>query len=420
MDADKKTTSDKVQSYLHLIQRLAMLLYNTRLYYGLNNPLVQKESSEVLLAIENLTLKKDTLTFSVLGNTIFLNGEKLEIRDGLSKQFLLGLAKLSLGALDLRPGLTADELSTLMSLLINNANLKGKQEIKKYLDEHNTKHIIPHLATYQLVQENEQVVKEGSVIDVDKLSSKAVKDYVADLKHAPPPKAPSGSVDEISKFLFNLSHNQAEDNTTKNAGQSSPAIIKPAEAGAILGPDSKDAAHESGVQENSRTSLEAVGLFSADLRNGVIRDKLVMHDPIFLCKVLTNLTQAISTVEELSRIIWTIGEFLIDDISMPKEIEANRRICEQLNNHLIAQWEQKESKEQGTKTIEESFVQIITALQIKKYILSYIKHKKGLEAVLKKIKSMLKDVPEDNKLYQQIKNELRKIGPPKFDGNMFA
>jgi len=89
-----------------------------------------KESSEVLSEIENHTLKKIVLTFSVLGNTMFLNGEKLEIRDGLSKQFLLSLAKLSLGALDLRPGLTVNELSTLMLLLINNANLKGSRKLK--------------------------------------------------------------------------------------------------------------------------------------------------------------------------------------------------------------------------------------------------------------------------------------------------
>jgi len=421
MDADKKTTSDKVQSYLHLIQRLAMLLYNTRLYYGLNNPLVQKESSEVLLAIENLTLKKDTLTFSVLGNTIFLNGEKLEIRDGLSKQFLLGLAKLSLGALDLKPGLTIKELSALMLLLINNANLKGKPEIKKYLDEHDVKHIIPHLATYQLVQENEQIVKEGSVVDVGQLSSKAIRDYVADLKHASPNiKTAPGAVNEINKYLFNLQHNLAKGKTAENTGQLAPAMVKPAGESKIPCPDLKNAALKSGGQENGRPSPEVVSIFSSDLRNGVIRDKLLMHDPMFLCKVLTDLTQAIGTMEELSRIIWTIGEFLINDISSKKGIEANRKICEQLNNHLIAQWEQKESKEQSKKIIEESFVKIIAALQIKKYILSYIMHKKGLETALKKIKHLLKDVPEDNVLYQQIKNELRKVGAPKYDSNMFV
>ena len=421
MDADKKTVSNKVQSYIHLIQRLSMLLYHTKLYFGLNNPLVMKESSEVLAEIESLSLKKETLTFSVLGNTMFLNGEKLELRDGLSKQFLLSLAKLSLGALDLRPGLTAAELSTLMALLVNNANLKGKPEIKKYLDEHDAKHIIPHLATYQLVQENEQVVKEGSMVNVDKLSSRAIKDYAADLKHASTNnKAVPGAADEISKFLFNLSHNPAEDKTTENAGQLSPVIIKPVEEGRVPGPDLKDAALKSGGHESGQPALEVVSMFAADLRKGVISDKLLMRDPIFLCKVLTNLAQAINTMEELSRIIWTIGEFLIDDISLTKEIEANRKICEQLNNHLVAQWAQKESKEQGRKIIEESFVRIIAALQIKKSILVYIKHKKGLEAVLKKIKNMLKDVPEDHVLYRQIKNELRKIGPPKYDDNLFA
>ncbi|MFH1969974.1 MAG: hypothetical protein ABIJ53_06615 [Verrucomicrobiota bacterium] len=220
-----------------------------------------KESSEVLSEIEKLTSKKDALTFSVLGNTMFLNGEKLEIRDGLSKQFMLNLAKLSLGALDLRPGLTADELSVLMLLLINNANLKGKPEIKKYLDEHDVKHITPHLATYQLVQENEQVVKEGSVINVDKLSSKVIKDYASDLKHASTNnKPPSGSADEIGKFLYNLQHNVAEDQTTKNTSQLSPVIIKPAEEGAILCPDLKGAALKSGAQD-SRPSLEVAAFF---------------------------------------------------------------------------------------------------------------------------------------------------------------
>jgi len=416
---DKKTVSNKVKSYIHLIQRLSMLLYNTRLYYGLNNPRVMQESSEVLAEIENLTLKKVTLTFSVLGNTMFVSGEKLEIRDGLSKQFLLSLAKLSLGALDLRPGLTANELSTLMLLLINNANLKGKPEIKKYLDEHDVKHVIPHLATYQLVHENEQVIKEGSVVDVDKLSSKAIKDYASDLKHASTNKKPSsGSVDEIGKFLYNLQHNITDEKTTQNTGQLSPVIIKPVEAGANGGLDLKGAALKLDGQESRQS--EAVSMFSSDLRKGVISDKLLMRDPVFLCKVLTDLTQAISTVEELSKIIWIIGGFLIEDISSVKDVEVNRKMCEKLNNHLVAQWEQKESQEQGVKIIKESFVKIIAALQIKKYILSYVKHKKSLEAVLKKIKNMLKDVPEDNVLYQQIKNELRGVGPPKYDSSMFV
>ena len=419
MDADKKTVSNKVKSYIHLIQRLSMLLYNTKLYYGLNNPRVMQESSEVLAEIENLTLKKTTLTFSVLGNTMFVSGEKLEIRDGLSKQFLLSLAKLSLGALDLRPGLTANELSTLMLLLINNANLKGKPEIKKYLDEHDVKHIIPHLATYQLVHENEQVIKEGSVVDVDKLSSKAIKDYASDLKHASTnKKPPSGSADEIGKFLYNLQHNIADEKTTNHVGQLSSVIIKPVEAGANGGLDLKGAALKLGGQESRQS--EAVSMFSSDLRKGVISDKLLMRDPVFLCKVLTDLTQAISTVEELSKIIGIIGGFLIEDISSVKDVEVNRKMCEKLNNHLVAQWEQKENQEQGVKIIKESFVKIIAALQIKKYILSYVKHKKSLEAVLKKIKNMLKDVPEDNVLYQQIQNELRGIGPPKYDSSMFV
>lgn len=317
MDADKKIVVNKAPAYLHLIQRLAMLLYNSKLYYGLNNPRVMQELSEVFAEIENLTSKKTALTFSAMGNTMFVNGEKLEIRDGLSRQFLLSFAKLSLGALDLR-------------------------------------------------------------------------------------------------------HNPTEEKSADNAVPSPPAMIKPAEEGKIISPALKDAALKSDAQGNGRPALEVVRLFSADLGKGVIRDRLLMRDPIFLCEVLTHLTQAINTMEELAGIIRTIGEFIIDDISSVKEIEAKRKICEQLNNHLAAQWERKESKEQGRKIIEEAFVRIVAVLQVKKYMLAYIKHKKGLEVALKKIKNTLKDAPEDNVLYRQIKNELRKIGAPKYDGNMFA
>jgi len=153
MDADKK------QSYLNLLRKLSMLLYNTKLY-GVDHHVTKVQSPEVLSEIEKVTFKNTSLILSVQGNLTFINSEELEVRDGLSKKLIDDLAKLKIGSLDLEPGLTLDELDVLMLLLISSGKLSGVEQVKDFLDEHHVKHIIPTFAGYKLVQENEKIVKE--------------------------------------------------------------------------------------------------------------------------------------------------------------------------------------------------------------------------------------------------------------------
>jgi len=329
MDADKK------QSYLNLLRKLSMLLYNTKLY-GVEHHVTKAQSPEVLSEIEKVTLKNTSLILSAQGNLTFINGEELEVRDGLSKNFMSDLAKLKIGSLDLEPGLTMDELDALMLLLIGSSKLAGVEQAKEFLAEHHAKHIIPVFASYKMVQEDEQIVKEGEVVNIDQL----------------PP--------------------------------------------------------------------EAAESFSSDLQHGIIKDKTLAHNPLFLCGVFNDLIQTINTPEDLLKAIWVIGEYLIDEISTATEMEVNRKVLEQLQAHLLARLEQKENKEEWKKTIEKSFEKIIAALQLKKFILLYKKHKKQLEAVSKKICSLLQHIPEDSKLYQKTKEELKKVGIPEIDKNMFA
>ena len=158
--------TDKIQSYLNLLRCLSMLLYNTKLY-GPGHHVVAAESPGVLAEIEKITSRKDSLILSSQESLTFMNGEQLEVRDGLSKKFMGDLAKLKIGSLDLEPGLTLDELDALMLLLISSAKLSGVEQVKDFLDEHHVKHIIPVFAGYKLVQEDEQIVKEGAVVNID-------------------------------------------------------------------------------------------------------------------------------------------------------------------------------------------------------------------------------------------------------------
>lgn len=329
MDADKK------QSYLNLLRKLAMLLYLTKLY-GLDHHMVKAQSPEVLSEIEKITLKNNSLILSAQGNLTFINGEELEVRDGLSKNLMNDLAKLKIGSLDLEPGLVLNELNALMLLLSGSAKLAGVEQVKEFLVEHHAKHIIPVFASYKMVQENEQIVKEGEVVNIDQLPPEAAKN------------------------------------------------------------------------------------FSSDLQRGIIKDKILMHNPLLLCGVFTDLAKTTNTPEELLKVIWIIGEYLIDEISTATEVEVNRKVLEQLKDHLLALLEQKENKEEWKKTTEKSFVKIIAALQLKRFLLLYKKHKKQLEVVSKKISSLLQHLPEDSKLYQKTKEELKQAGTPELDKNMFT
>jgi len=329
MDADKK------QSYLNLLRKLSMLLYNTKLY-GLDHHVIKAQSPEVLSEIEKITLKNNSLILSAQGSLTFVNGEELEVRDGLSKNLMNDLAKLKIGSLDLEPGLALNELDALMLLLVSSAKITGVEQVKAFLVEHHTKHIIPVFASYKMVQENEQIVKEGEVVNVDQLAPEAAKN------------------------------------------------------------------------------------FSSDLQHGIIKDKTLAHNPLFLCGVFNDLIQTINTPEDLLKVIWVIGEYLIDEISTATEMEINRKVLEQLKVHLLAQLEQKENKEEWKKITEKAFEKIIAALQLKKFILLYKKHKKQIEAVSKKTCFLLRHIPEDSKLYQKTKEELKKVGIPEIDKNMFA
>lgn len=329
MDADKK------QSYLNLLRKLSMLLYNVKLY-GLDHHVTKAQLPEVFAEIEKVTLKNTSLIFSAQGNLTFINGEELEVRDGLSKNFMSDLAKLKIGSLDLEPGLTLNELDALMLLLTSSAKLAGVEQVKEFLAKHPAKHIVPVFASYKMVQENEKIVKEGEVVNMDQL----------------PPEAAKG--------------------------------------------------------------------FSSDLQHGIIKDKILAHNPLFLCGVFTDLTKTINTPEELLKVIWVMGEYLIDEISTAREVELNRKVLEQLKDHLLALLEQKENKEEWEKTTVKSFAKIIAALQLKRFLLLYKKHKKQIEVVSKKIYSLLQHLPEDSKLYQKTKEELKQIGIPDIDNNLFA
>lgn len=326
---------NKVQIYLHLLRNLGQLFSLARLYPQAH-PVVQSKMKETFVDIQGISGKKESIVFSVQGGIMFVNGEQIESADPLLKKLTTDFAKLKIGSLDLEPGLTFEELGSFTSLLTNPSDIIGEEAVKNFLSERNTKNIIPRFATYVLVQEDEKVVKENTVISMDNVS---------------------------------------------------PEVVK---------------------------------AFSADLKNSIINDKALVHHAGFLSSALTDLSQEVATPDEMLKLIWTIGEYLIDEISTVKQEEINRKVLEQVKGHLLSLWKEKENKEHWTRQAEDSFAKIIAALQIKKLVLSYKRNKKATEGSVKRLRSLLKNIPPESQLYKKVKEELKLIGRPHLDEEMFS
>lgn len=256
----------------------------------------------------------------------------------------------------------------------------------------------------------------------DRLSKVFVEDF-GKLKLGSLDLEPGLTVDELNMFmlLLNSAARVSGDEQVKQfLNDHGVKHITPHFATYKLVQEDEKVVKEAEVVDINKLSPDAVKTFSADLKNSIINNKDLVHNAGFLSDVLADLTKTTTTPEEFLKIIWVIGEYLVDEITTAKEEDANQKLLHQLKGHLLTLWEDREDKAQWRAKAGESFAKIIAALELKKYLISYKKHKKGLESVLKKARSLLQSVPEESNLYKKIKEDLKKIGPPKVDGGLFT
>ncbi|MBU4473462.1 MAG: hypothetical protein KJ842_04835 [Candidatus Omnitrophica bacterium] len=133
----------------------------------------------------------------------------------------------------------------------------------------------------------------------------------------------------------------------------------------------------------------------------------------FLSKITADLTK--DTPEELIKTLWLIGDHLLGEAAATaKGEEANRKSLDGLKAHLLSLWEKKPDKERWKGETEKTFTAINAALEIKRLILLYKKHKKGLETITNKLSKILKLLPPESQLYFKTMEELAKMGSELF------
>ena len=186
---------------------------------------------------------------------------------------------------------------------------------------------------------------------------------------------------------------------------------------------------EEGMLRPEDVPLELLNRFSQDLKEGKVasnikekKDRIysfLAHQPGTLSKIAYDAVKDSKPSEELSKILWLIGDYLIDEINSAKEEEINLRVMHELKEQLLGLWEDKQDKERWQKETHKAFESINSCLQIKGLLLLYKKHKKEVETAAEKIAKIVKSLPRQSQLYLKAKEELRKTGTPIIDPILF-
>mgnify|MGYP001435454505 CR=1 FL=1 len=171
-------------------------------------------------------------------------------------------------------------------------------------------------------------------------------------------------------------------------------------------------------------SFEIRNRFLEDLKKGKVGEQLLKeeqkyrnlaHNPIILSEIVSDLVKDKDNPEELAKVLWLIGDYLIGAIDSSKEEKINRRAIAGLKKQIFSLWEKKISKPDMEKHIQKTFAAISLASELKGFISLYEKHKKNMDKTALKIQEIFEILPPESQLYQKMKEKLEEIGsfPPK-------
>jgi deoxyribodipyrimidine photolyase-like uncharacterized protein len=147
--------------------------------------------------------------------------------------------------------------------------------------------------------------------------------------------------------------------------------------------------------------------------------RTLAHDASFLSGLVFDNFKANNSPEELEKILWLVGDYLIDEIGSTKQERMNSKILEELKDKLLKLCETHQEKNKCHECVNTTFVKINSTLQIEGLITLYEKHKKSTENIFKKLKDLMDTISQDSLLYAKAKERLEKIGLPRINEELF-
>lgn len=238
---------------------------------------------------------------------------------------------------------------------------------------------------------------------------------------------PGLTVEELMILVQLLSlkaHSREEISVKDYLEQKSARHVIPRFATYKLVEENEKIVKEGGILSVEDIPPEIISQFTQDLRKGEVPQKLekkekeylaLAHDAKFLSGLAWNTTQEAKSPEEFTKVLWLIGDYLINEISTAKQEELHVKILEDLKKNLFTFWEKKPEQARWKNEIEETFSAISATLELKGLLLLYKKHSKELEGVAKKLSKILETLPPESRIFKKTLEDLKKIGPPSLE-----
>jgi len=313
--------------------------------YNFEHPIVKEKSKASYKEVCNfLKENNQSIVLAKSADMLLINGEKMDPENKLIMKFIESFISLDIGSIEIEFDISQEEFDAFMHLICRTEHITGADKVKNFLSERKIEHLTARTATFQLVQENENIVKKGDFVKVAELPPEIMERFSRDF---------------------------------------------------------------------------ADGTVSLKLKTADKDYKAAAHNSTFLAELVFNQLKGKDASEDLEKILWTVADYLINEIDTFKKEEMNREVLEDIRVKLLLMWQDRPEKEKITQDVEKTYAIINSSLQLKGLIAIYSKHKKELTTIVSRIKKILKNIPTDSRLYKKTLNDLIKIGPVSIDEATF-
>jgi hypothetical protein len=147
--------------------------------------------------------------------------------------------------------------------------------------------------------------------------------------------------------------------------------------------------------------------------------KHAAHNSTFLAGLTFDLIKDHDKPEDLEKILWLLADYLVDEIGTAKEEEINREVLEEIKKKLLSRWKDDSYRKRAEEHIEKTYSVINVAMELKRLLALYKKHRGALEKSTAKIRKIMRNLPTESQLYRKTAENLAEIGPLTIDWESF-
>ena len=210
---------------------------NTATFYGIGHKMTAQVLATVLASLERLLAKRGELSFLLVEGELVIGDQPVDMKNALVSGLANRMNTLNIGHFDIMPGVSAEELTRLVSTLgLNPETVKSAGGFAQLLVKHHVTRIKAGFSSFQKVSESDIVLKKDDLLQglseavAGGAQPQALEQIVAFLKGGPGGRetkggggaeepSPAGDAEKLADLILK-SAEVAQQQATTDGGES--------------------------------------------------------------------------------------------------------------------------------------------------------------------------------------------------------